>query len=226
MSGPSTEFTIGSKVVCGGGACGELRRVVVDPIARALTHLVVEAPHQQGSGRLVPIALVESTGKEIRLRCTMSEFDALDEAEETQFLAGATGEWGYGQGQMLSQPYFGLGMALGLGMGATGVGLGTTGMDAGPHAVVSDRVPVGEVQVRRGDQVHATDGAIGRVRGLVVDPSDQHVTHILLDEGHVWGQKLVAIPIAAVEDIADGVRLDLTKDQVRDLPAVEVDLAR
>lgn len=226
MSGPSTEFTIGSKVVCVGGVCGELRRVVIDPIARALTHLVVEVPHRQGTGRLVPIALVDSTGKEIRLRCTMPEFDALDEAEETQFLAGATGEWGYGQGQMLSQPYFGLGMALGLGMGATGVGLGTTGMDAGPHAVISDRVPVGEVQVRRGDQVHATDGAIGRVRGLVVDPADQHVTHVLLDEGHVWGQKRVAIPIAAVNDIANGVRLDLTKDQVRDLPPVEVDLPR
>jgi hypothetical protein len=226
MSELSREFTIGSNVVCSDSVCGELRRVVVDPVARALTHLVVEAPHRQGTGRLVPIELVDSTGKEIRLRCTASEFDALEDAEETQFLPGATGEWGYGQGQMLSQPYFGLGLAVGLGMGAMGVGLGTTGMDAGPHAVVSDRVPVGEVEVRRGDQVHATDGAIGRVRGLVVDPSDHHVTHVLLDEGHLWGEKTVAIPIAAVKDVADGVRLALTKDQVRDLPPVDVALPR
>jgi hypothetical protein len=222
MSGASTEFTIGSNVVCSDGVCGELRRVVVDPVARALTHLVVEARHRQGIGRLVPIELVDSAGKEIRLRCTTSEFAALEDAEETQFLPGAAGEWGYGQGQMLSQPYFGPGLALGLGMGATGVGLGTTGMDAGPHAVVSDRVPVGEVEVRRGDRVHATDGLIGRVRGLAVDPSDHHVTHVLLDEGHLWGEKTVAIPIAAVKDVADGVRLDLTKDQVRDLPPVDV----
>jgi hypothetical protein len=38
----ATEFTIGSEVVCSEGACGELRRVVVNPVARALTHLVVE----------------------------------------------------------------------------------------------------------------------------------------------------------------------------------------
>ncbi len=48
-------------------------------------------------------------------------------------------------------------------------------------------------------------------------------THVLLDEGHLWGQKRVAIPIGAVKDVEDGVRLNLTKDEVRDLPAVEVD---
>jgi sporulation protein YlmC with PRC-barrel domain len=82
---------------------------------------------------------------------------------------------------------------------------------------------VGEVEVRRGDHVHATDGAIGRVQGLVIDRSDHHVTHVLLDEGHLWGQKRVAIPISAVTGVEDGVRLNLTKDEVRDLPAVDLD---
>jgi hypothetical protein len=49
------------------------------------------------------------------------------------------------------------------------------------------------------------------------------VTHVLLDEGHLWGKKRVAIPISAVKDVKGGVRLNLTKDQVRDLPAVELD---
>lgn len=217
-------FAIGNRVVCSDGACGRLSRVVVDPAARALTHLVVEAPHRRGVDRLVPIDLVGSTGEDIRLRCTLSEFDALEPAEETQFLPGAPGDWGYGQGQMLSQPYFGLGLGLTLGQGATGIGLGTIGRNEGPHTVTSDRVPLGEVQVRRGDQVHASDGAIGRVRGLVINPSDRHVTHVLLDEGHLWGEKTVAIPIAAVKGVDHGVRLDLTKHQVRDLPPVDVHL--
>jgi hypothetical protein len=97
------------------------------------------------------------------------------------------------------------------------------GMGAGPIVVTNDRVPLGEVEVRRGDHVSATDGAIGRVQGLVIHPGDHSVTHVLLDEGHLWGQKRVAIPISAVKDVADGVRLNLTKDQVRDLPEVEVD---
>ena len=33
----TTEFTIGSEVACSDGVCGELTRVVVDPVARALT---------------------------------------------------------------------------------------------------------------------------------------------------------------------------------------------
>jgi hypothetical protein len=92
-----------------------------------------------------------------------------------------------------------------------------------PVVVTNDRVPLGEVEVRRGEHVFATDGAIGRVRGLVIHPGDHCVTHVLLDEGHLWGQKRVAIPIGAVKDADDGVRLNLTKDEVRDLPPVEVD---
>ncbi|MHB1713214.1 MAG: hypothetical protein ACYCV7_17810 [Acidimicrobiales bacterium] len=49
------------------------------------------------------------------------------------------------------------------------------------------------------------------------------MTHVLLDEGHLWGQKRVAIPIRAVTDVGDGVRLNLTKDEVRDLPPVDLD---
>jgi sporulation protein YlmC with PRC-barrel domain len=204
MNAPA-QFTIGSKVVCSDGVCGELTRVVVDPVARVLTHLVVDPRHRRGTGRLVPVELVESAAAEIGLECTMAEFKALEVAEETQFLPGATGEWSYGQGEMFSSPYFGLGR---------GIRVATT----------YDRVPVGEVEVRRGEQVHATDGEIGHVRGLVIDPSDNHVTHVLLDEGHLWGQKRVAIPISAVKEVADdGVWMTLTKDQVRDLPAVDVD---
>ena len=44
MSAP-TEFTIGSEVCSSDGPCGELARVVIDPVARAVTYLVVEPKH-------------------------------------------------------------------------------------------------------------------------------------------------------------------------------------
>lgn len=91
------------------------------------------------------------------------------------------------------------------------------------RVVTNDHVPMGEVEVRRGETVFATGGAIRRVQGLVITPADHHVTHVLLDEGHLWGKKRVAIPIAAVKDVQDGVRLNLTKDDIRDPPPVEVD---
>jgi sporulation protein YlmC with PRC-barrel domain len=215
MSVP-TRFTIGSEASCSDGSCGEVARVVIDPVAKALTHLVVEPKHRRNKGRLVPVALVSSTAQGTVLACTRSEFEKLEEAEETQLIPGGTEEWGYGQDQMLSWPHHRLGGSV------SGRGDWCGGPEA-PVFITHDRVPLGEVEVRRGDHVFATDGAIGRVQGLVIHPGDHCVTHVLLDEGHLWGQKQVAIPISAVKDVEDGVRLNLAKDEVRDLPPVEVD---
>jgi hypothetical protein len=213
------EFSIGAEVHCTDGACGRLTRLVVNPIARTLTHLEVEPTHRHGTRRLVPVELVDSTARQIRLRCSVSEFDALEEVEETRFVPGAPGDWGHRQDHLLSLPYYPLGSS---DPEFGGFAVPETVEEPVGKTVTYDRIPVGEVQVRRGDHVHATDGAIGRVRGLVIDPSDHNVTHVLLDEGHIWGHKEVAIPIAAVSGLDNGVRLSMTKDEVRDLPPVSV----
>ena len=217
MSSDTTQYTIGAEVTCSDGVCGELSRVVIDPVARALTHLVVEPKHRQGQGRLVPIDLVDTSAEGIRLRCGAAELDSLEEAEETRFLPEADEQMGYGAGQAYAWPYYGLGGGMG------GMGMGGMGMANAPLLVIEDRVPAGEVEVRRGEHVHASDGPIGHVQGLVIDPADHHVTHVLLQEGHLWGKKQIAIPIGSVKDVsADGVRLNLTKDEVRDLPPVDL----
>jgi hypothetical protein len=56
------------------------------------------------------------------------------------------------------------------------------------------------------------------VEGFVVDPADQKVTHVLLQEGHLWGRKQVAIPISAITSVDAGIRLNITKQQVEALP--------
>jgi sporulation protein YlmC with PRC-barrel domain len=203
------QFTIGAEASCSDGICGEVSRVVVDPVARAVTHLVVEPRHRKGPGRLVPLDLVEVTDGEIHIRCTQAEFATLDPAEETEFLAGDNGYGRYSTGEVLFRPYYGLGSFRGLGMGS--------------QPVTYDAVPLGEVAVRRGEHVRATDGDIGRVQGLVIDGQTHEVTHVLLQEGHFWGQKEVAIPISAVADVENGIRLKISKLDVQDLPAVDID---
>ena len=79
-----------------------------------------------------------------------------------------------------------------------------------------------KLQQRRGDPVHASDGWIGSVQGVVIDPKDHRVTHVLLKEGHLWGRKQVAIPIGAASRLDDVIRVELTKAQVEQLPAVEL----
>jgi len=210
----TTSLMIGAGASCTDGACGEVSRGVVDPVARAVTHVVVEPAGRQGLGRLVPLDLVDATGGEVRIRCTLAEFENLGAAEETQFVPGTRGYAAYGPEQVLAWPYSSLaGIAPMDGEIVSGVS----------ETITYDTVPLGEIAVRRGDRVHATDGAIGHVEGLVIDPRNHHVTHVLLQEGHLWGRKEVAIPISAVTGADDGIGLNLAKNQVRDLPSVDID---
>jgi uncharacterized protein YrrD len=74
-------------------------------------------------------------------------------------------------------------------------------------------------------RVHATDGEIGRVQRLVIDPSSRHVTHVLLQEGHLWDRKEVAIPISAMASSSGGIVLAIDKQHVQDLPPVNIHLS-
>src|ERR1700722_3166267 len=70
----ATEFTIGAKASCSDCPCGEVSRLVIDPAAGTVTHLVITPEHHRESGRLVPVDLVDSTGGQIGVRCTLAEF--------------------------------------------------------------------------------------------------------------------------------------------------------
>jgi uncharacterized protein YrrD len=188
-----TQFTIGAEANCSDGECGEVRRFIIDPATETVTHLVIEPKHGHEPGRLVPLDLIDSTTGAIRLRCTIAEFGNLERADETDMVEGAD---------------LGIGMPGGPPMGI-------------PHptqVVFTDVVPSGEIEVAPGDPVHATDGEIGQVRGFLVDPSDHRMTHVLLREGHLWGRKEVAIPVSAVTGVQNGIRLNITKQQVENLP--------
>ena len=211
----TADFVIGASASCSDGVCGKVSRVVIDPVAQTMTHLVIEPKHRQGLGRLVPLDLVSGDAEDIRLNCTIAEFQQLDSAEDTQFIPGSRGYAAYGPDQVIAWPYYGLGGGMGVGPGPDLAGVSQT--------ITYDSVPAGEVTVRRGEHVHATDGDIGRVQGLVIEPRSHHVTHVLLQEGHLWGRKDVAIPIGKVTGTDDGIRLSITKKQVEGLPAVDID---
>ncbi len=188
-----TEFAIGAAASCSDGPCGKVSRMIIDPASRTVTHLVIEAKHWRENGRLVPLDLVDTTAGHIRLRCTLAEFDTLEPAEEVELVEGTSG----------------------LGVGGMAA---PAGIPEAVPTVVEDVVPLGETDVGRGEYVHALDGEIGQVEGFLVDPGDRRVTHVLLREGHFWGRKEVAIPIGAVTGVENGIRVNMTKKQIEDLP--------
>ena len=227
MDPTTIPFTIGAGVTCDDGARGTLIRVILDPVAQQLTHLVVELEQQPDSARLVPVGLVDrADAAQIALHCDAASFARLESATEVNFVPARNDELGYPADHLGVLPYYRLGPGLSSGLGAVPIGpMGGMGLvnSREPLEVTHDRVPLGQVEVHRGEQVHARDGDIGKVQGLVVDPQDNHVTHVLLQEGHLWGKKEVAIPIGAVTGTADGIELSLSKDEIRDLPSVDVE---
>ena len=193
---------IGANASCADGACGQVSRIIINPGAREVTHLVVGLKH---GGRLVPVDLVDATPGRIRLRCTLAEVQALQPAQETEVVPDLDPT-----GHSNSSP------------SPVKWGLSSSGRprpgDAGQKVTV-DSVPSGRVDIRRSLAVCATDGEIGQVQGLVVESGGHRVTHVLLQKGRTWGGKEAAIPIAAVTKFGTLlIHLSLTKRQVKDLP--------
>jgi sporulation protein YlmC with PRC-barrel domain len=209
-------FRIGADASCTDGACGLVSRIIVDPVAREVTHLAVDPEHRHGPGRLVPVDLADAATGQIRLCCTLAEFRALRPAQETGVVPDLdpTGHSHSPPDQVkwvLSPigPY---------------PRRRDTREPGAPQEVTVDSVPSGEVDIRRELTVCATDGEIGQVQGLVVEPGGHQVTHVLLRAGHLRGRKEVAIPIGAVTKIGTLlIHLSLTRHQVKDLPPADTD---
>ena len=208
-------FWIGADVSCTDGACGQVSRIIVNPVTREVTHLAVDPKHRHGPGRLVPADLVDATTGQIRLRCPLAEFQTLRPAQETE---GRPDLDPTGHGHPDNAPNKVNWVVVG---GAVIMQPRARGEPEAPQQVTVDYVPEGAVEVHSELTVRATDGDIGQVQGVVVQPGGHQVTHVLLQEGHMRGRKEVAIPIGAVAKIGTLlIHLSLTRHQVKDLPPV------
>jgi hypothetical protein len=198
------DIPINMMVECIDGPGGRSTAIILNPITDQVTHLVVREPGLLGIERLIPVELVEeSTPQRIRLRCTKDELATMQAFISTEFLPAPLGFAPYpGEGAMF-WPY----------------------VSPDPDVVVigHKQIPPGEIAVHRWARVHATDSAIGRVDEFLVDPATSHISHLVLREGRLWGQKDVTIPVAQIDHIdEDAVYLKLNKHQVGALPAIPV----
>ncbi len=211
---------IGNRVRCTDGVYGELADIVIDPLEKRVTHLVVQLEQGEGEGRLVPIQLAKGRDdeqREIELECTVDEAQGFESVHEAAYLRlgespAEDPDWDVGVEDVLAMPYY------------AGLDEGTYPGALDSHVTMYyDRVPKGQVEVRRSSAVISADGhSLGEVDGFVVD-ADEHITHFVLERGHLWGRKEVTIPIGAVARVeSDAVHVALSKDEVGALPAVRV----
>lgn len=201
---------LGKPVRCADGAVRELADVVLEAGSSRVTHVVVRQPKRPESGRLVPIRLVEDGGA---LRCTEGVLDGLEPIREFAYVRAGEPleddpEWEVGVEEVYAAPQL---------EGAT---FGEYGVDVDQFVSVAyDRVPKGEIELRHASAVYSSDRHhMGCVEGVVVD-ADDTLTHLLLERGHLWWKREIAIPVDAVSKLeTDVVTLGLTKPQVEALP--------
>lgn len=203
-----THVPLDAKVACTDGPCGTSVTIIANPVTRALTYIVVEdAISDTPVERLVPVEQVaESTSHTIYLSCTRDEFVVMEPFTHTEFVrteqtvlypTAATYELAY-----------------------------VLPAEAMQVPVDVEQIPSGELAIRRGTRVEATDGSIGTVGELMIDPASGNVTHLVILEGHFLGKKKeLALPLSAVDHMSvgtDTVHLKLDKKAIRKLPHIPV----
>jgi hypothetical protein len=177
--------------------------VIINPVTQKVTHIVVREKRFRHSDHLVCVdQVVETTPHLVRLHCTKEELAKMEPFVETHYI-------------QVKRPRY-----------------EDTPYRLWPLAVPEvtmilpvehEHIPPGELAVHRGARVEATDGHVGRLDEFLLEPETGYITHLVLREGHLWGQKDVTIPVSGIDHIEEEtVYLKLNKHAVESLPAVPV----
>ena len=189
------DIPLNAKVSCLDGPCGKSLCLVIMPTNEEITHVVIGDGLFPETEYLVPVdRIAKSTPETILLNCNQQDLSKMSVFNQVEFIpSGSSMMWPYA----------------------------TPG--AGFIEIDHEHVPANELAVRRGASVEATDGHVGRVDEFLINPIDNAITHLVLREGHLWGQKNITIPMSQIERIEENtVWLKLDKHNIETLPAIPI----
>jgi sporulation protein YlmC with PRC-barrel domain len=203
-----SQFRVGAVVRGPQGELGKIDALIVDPTSRRVTHLVV-LRHRLGPRVLVPErAVLDATPEVVSVSLDDAGIEQCDLFDEPSYdrpdPAVTYDELALDPGSYFLEPYVSP----------------IEGWVLAEH----ERIPKGEVSIRRGDDVLASDGSrLGQVDEFLVDPADGHITHIVLRQGHVFRHDDdVLIPVGSARFDEGQVVLDLDAAAVEALPKIPV----
>jgi uncharacterized membrane protein/sporulation protein YlmC with PRC-barrel domain len=210
------ELPVDAKAVCTDGDAGHVTDVIVDPVARKVTHVVIRESRLGSREFIVPLErVIDSSMEVVRLGCTTAELAQFPEFTSTRFVSASSPE---------AQPVV---AARELEMWTTTYGYEPIYLPYVPAAdetvpITEARVPEGNLAFERGARAESSDGAyVGDVEAFVIRPDDASITHFVLHIGSTGRGREVTLPISTVGRVEDlTVKLSLTKAQIEQLPSV------
>ena len=200
---PDTFILVNAKAQCTDGPDGFTTTVVVDPVQRAIIHIVVRSSKE--SDHMVPLdRIVETDQDTVYLNCTMAELDTMPAFTETHYIKSERHDYSMYQGGLYQSPY-------------------VTNVQEDYVPVEEEQVPPGELAVHRGTKVSATDGNVGELEEFIIDAKSGKVSHFILRKGHLWGKRDITVPVSAIDHAeGDTLYLKLDKRAIEQLPSVKV----
>lgn len=174
-------------VHCIDGLAGKSSAVIVDPETVQASHFVLKEIRKPHTERLVPIETVQETTEDlIHLSCTLDELSAMDKFVVTTF-----------RQVVILKPL----------QTAT-----TITQEVKVYEEEKELIPEGEIAIRAGSDVLDREGKkVGRVTNLLEDPDNGQITHFVMREDHLWGDKEVILPVSLVRSVgkkAVNLRID------------------
>lgn len=201
------KIPVHAEVSCTDGMCGLSSYVLVNPVTEKVTHLVIKGSRSPYMETLVSVGVVDQASDElIQLRCTREELAHMDPFVQSEYIETKRLDMfrsAYANGAYLYWPYFVI-----------------------PDSTIRmpiehQQMPPGDLAVRRGARVEATDKTVGNVDEFLVNPNNDNVTHLVIRAGPLWERRDVCIPVSAIREVRDNtVFLRLDKQQVGALPTV------
>ena len=201
------ELRVGATVHGTEGVLGAVDALVIDPVRAVVTHVVVLGADNDRV--LLPLdAIVDSSPTDVTTSLDVAAYGGLAPFDEPGYHAPSV-EWQSAELAFEPGAYYLEPFASPL-----------EGWSLAEH----ERVPVGEITVRRGDEVTSSDGTVvGHVDELLIDPADGQVTHIVLREGHILRHDDdVVVPIGGATFTEGSVHLGLDLAAVHALERLPV----
>ena len=197
-------FPLNADVHCTDGFFGRSTHLLVNPATEKVTHIVVKSRKEKQQKFMVPVRFIKETTPElILLTLTREKLKDLEPFDQIYFSKRQIQRFGADPMVTLLWPYV----------------VPENKVIAGKYS----SIPPGELAVRRGAKVKATDGLVGQVTDFIVDPETGDITHMVLREGLFWDRKYITIAITEIDRIDEKkVHLKLNKKEVKQLPAIPI----
>jgi osmotically-inducible protein OsmY/sporulation protein YlmC with PRC-barrel domain len=207
---PAPPLKIGAPVYARDGRYGMLDKVVVDPHARRVTHVVVRQGWLLTEDRVIPIERVERAEPDgVYLDAAAAELDQYPRYREEAFVEPLEG-W---------EPLEPYSTADALFWGRPYIGVAPPVLPTVEH-VVAAGVPEGEIVLRRGADVFYEDGVVGSLDHVLFDPTRGVVTHLVVQE-HRRSRRVV-VPAEWIREInAEAITLNHWNPYQPGVPAYE-----